>query len=133
MALKVVLSGLASSGPATEFRPRVPMRSPVRRRRSCGVVPGVVGISLCDLPRVGVRGGTSSGSEAAVMDAGGGAASEGRMGVDVWRSITGGRERSGSLFLAQGLLRISVPSGCEDVSDMSLIVGVDGRESISSR
>jgi len=108
MALSVVLSGLASSGPCIE---PLAFRSEVRRRRSCGVVPGVVGISLCDFPRVGVRGGgASSGSERAAMDAGGGAASEGRMGVDVCRSIggAGAWERSGLLDSAQGLVRMSV-------------------------
>lgn len=41
----------------------------------------MVGISLCDLPRVGVDGGTSSGSERAAR--GCGAASDGRTGVEV--------------------------------------------------
>lgn len=52
---------------------------------------------------MGVRGATSSGSE---MEAGCGAASEGRMGVEVWRSKGGARERS-SVGWAQGLIGVS--------------------------
>lgn len=82
IALRVVLSGLARNGPVRLFLPIVLTRSLVRRRRKGVVdVPGVVGISLWDLPRVGVRGG--SGSER--LEVGGGAASDGRTGVEVWR------------------------------------------------
>jgi hypothetical protein len=80
-------------------------------------VVGVVGISVLDFPRVGVRGGTSSGSLTAVMLVGGGAASEGRIGVDVCREICGAED--------QGLVRMSMSTG----SGMSLIAGVEGRES----
>jgi len=88
----------------------------VRRRRSCGVeVPGVVGISVCDFPRVGVRGGMSSGSERAVRLEERGAASEGRIGVEVWRG------RGGMLEVVLGSVQV--------FSDMRLVfmAGVIGR------
>jgi hypothetical protein len=60
-------------------------RSPVRNLRN--PEPGVVGTSFWLLPRVGVRGGGSgagrSVSETETSGADGGAASEGRTGVDV--------------------------------------------------
>lgn len=92
-------------------------------------MPGVVGMSAEDLPRVGVRGGTSSGSDAAARACGGGAASDGRIGVDVWRSTCGGRGRE-EVLEAQGLVRMSGRFGGE--SEVSLMAGVEGREASSS-
>jgi hypothetical protein len=78
------------------------MRSFVLRRLSWGVVTGVVGISVELFPRVGVRGGASSGSE---IEAEGGAASDGSIGVEVWRSKGGARARLRLDSEAQGLAR----------------------------
>lgn len=89
---------------------------------------GVRETSVDDFPRVGVRGGTSSGLEVAARVEGGGAASEGRMGVEVWRSTCDGRGREVS-EVVQGLVRMSGRSG--EGSDVSFMTGVEGREESS--
>jgi hypothetical protein len=135
MVERLALSGLANNGPAIELRLLIlPTRSPVLRRRS--PEPGVVGTSLDDLPRVGVRGGASSGSEADAN--GGGAASEGSTGVDVCR-FSGGVRYWGSLPDVHGFATsediMSAVAGRErgvvGSVGVTLMFGVTGRESSS--